>query len=106
MILSDTLYLEHLDVKLCPEITYTEHVGAKRRHAASLVLGENLSLSTIKANCQIDFNSSLPRLRTLIYSSGYRPSKNECDQIAFLCPNLEVLNCEKRVVLNDSEEIQ
>lgn len=75
MMLSDTLYLEELDVKLCPEVAFVQHLGATKRHAASLVLGENLSLSTIRTNCQVEFNSRLPRLETLIYTSGYQPKR-------------------------------
>ena len=90
MILSDTLYLEEIDVKFC----CSETTNGKW---SSLVLGQNLSLHTIRANCFIDMNSQLPQLTRIVYSSGYRPQDIvECDKFARITMLEKAINGERQ----------
>jgi hypothetical protein len=56
MILSDTLFLEEIDVKLSPLVKYTMVRNKKVRYQAQLVMGENMALRTVKTNCAIELN--------------------------------------------------
>ena len=77
MILSDTLYLEDIDVKLSPEISYTMIQNKRIKNQASLILGENMALQRIKANCQIEFNQIMPKLNIIEFTGGYKPNESE-----------------------------
>jgi len=68
LFLSDTLYLKELNVTLD---------SAK----ATLCLGQNLSLTNIRANCKIDLAAKLHRLQSLEYVEGYRPSQIEANNV-------------------------
>ncbi|KEJ82799.1 hypothetical protein OXYTRIMIC_456 [Oxytricha trifallax] len=87
LILSDTLFLERIDVKLDQK--------------ASLILGENLSLKQIKTNCKLELNSKLPHLEKLIYLNGYKPSKIESQQLSLFAYTLKNIVCEKRQNLEE-----
>ncbi|CDW74619.1 UNKNOWN [Stylonychia lemnae] len=84
LILSDTLFLEMIDVKL--------------NQKATLVLGENLSLTQVNLNCQIEMNNHLPKFTEIIFKAGYRPSLSECEQISKYSINIQKIICQKRQI--------
>lgn len=77
MILSDTLFLKEIDVKLSPVVSYTMVQNKKIRNQAQLIMGENMALRDIKANCSIEINQVMPSVNRIEFTGGYKPSQIE-----------------------------
>jgi len=78
--LCDTLKLENLIVKF-------------DQSKSILFLGQNLSLKTITANCQVDLASPLSSLLSVTYQKGYRPSRDECDRLLLMAGSIRKITC-------------